>query len=767
MTAIELDPSELPIWMRRAQRRTDWGIVIVLAFALLTAWPLIFAPTLSTANDMENYMFRVSDYAATISEGRLYPRWSPNALDGYGAPIPNFYEPGAVYAAAVVNVLVTPDPLRAIRAVIIGALLLGTGTTYALVTRRSGAAAGIVAAALYGLSPYVSLTAPHLLGDFPGTVALGFIAMLMWATDRLMTDNRPQDFLLVCTASFVLLITDVPMAFAATLMALVFAAWHLLEGAPPRHLPQLILAMGVGALMGAFYWLPASLEQNSIAWLAERGQLVTPTVTLSTLLAPTRQVDPAALLPPPQLTLGWVRIAFAGASTMAVVAVQRRISFEALMLVVGVGIGAIMLVGFGEQTWLLGILTWCVACTVGALVPLRNRLSPAWQRFVLVAAIMTVISGSLPTFLLSNATTPLPTATGPSAQIRYEQRGFGVALLTPIDPIPTTMTATALPNRNLLESYETDNIERLNPNQLSSEVQVSTLDATGHQQRYQLFVASNRQLTFQQAYFPGWRATLNGEPLPVSAEPATGLLQVQFTRSTLGEVRVWLGTTPIRQASWVVSGCSALLALLITRVRYRRSVDAYRSIDLLTIAETRLLIVVLLLTGGLLAVVLQAPTALRAPRGSALQDTIATETRSDVGVGLLAYALDKPRYQPGDTLSLDLHWYTVRQTQQNYIAHVYLVSNIDDFRRVTSPPRNPGGYPTTRWTPNLYVTDTHRLALPATLGPGRYRIEVEMRPCSQPNCPADNRITFFGPNARVIGRTHVLPTTVIIEAAPE
>ncbi|MFN8565114.1 MAG: hypothetical protein U0703_26605 [Anaerolineae bacterium] len=84
---------DLPMWMQQAMRGTDWGVLIVLGFCLLLGWSFALQPGLPRTNASEHYVFRAADATQAFSEGRLYPRWSPYALGGYGAPIPSYYPP--------------------------------------------------------------------------------------------------------------------------------------------------------------------------------------------------------------------------------------------------------------------------------------------------------------------------------------------------------------------------------------------------------------------------------------------------------------------------------------------------------------------------------------------------------------------------------------------------------------------------------------------------------------------------------------------------
>src|SRR5262245_4284561 len=118
-TTIEILPQDLPDWMRRARQGIDWGLLLVVGFSLTIAMPFFAQSDLPHTNASENYVYRAADYAAALREGRLYPRWSANVFGGYGAPIPEYYPPGAGYLAALIQVLFTDDPILAVRMVYI------------------------------------------------------------------------------------------------------------------------------------------------------------------------------------------------------------------------------------------------------------------------------------------------------------------------------------------------------------------------------------------------------------------------------------------------------------------------------------------------------------------------------------------------------------------------------------------------------------------------------------------------------------------------
>ncbi len=305
MTTIERE--NLPLWMQKTLRRTDWGALIVIAFSLLAAWSFLLQSGLPRTNASEHYAYRAADTAAGFAEGRLYPRWSANVLGGYGAPIPNYTAPAAAYFPALIDTFVTNEATLAVRLVYVLAFVGAGAAVYAFVLRRSGAVAAVIAALLYVYSPYVGLTVPQLLGDLPGMIGLALIPALLWSVDRLLRVNRPSDVLIVGLITAGLAFTDLRALGIGWLIAIVLIEWN--HGAIRRS----ALALGSGAVgiaLAACFWLPALVEADAVR-MAARPRAIPFSLTLAGLLTPLRQLDPGALIAQPQFTLGIGITAFA------------------------------------------------------------------------------------------------------------------------------------------------------------------------------------------------------------------------------------------------------------------------------------------------------------------------------------------------------------------------------------------------------------------------------------------------------------------------
>ncbi len=748
MTIIERE--NLPLWMQKTLRGTDWGALIVIAFSLLAAWSFLLQSGLPRTNASEHYVYRAANTAAEFAEGRLYPRWSSNVLGGYGAPIPNYTPPGAAYFPALIDAFVTNEATVAVRLVYVLAFVGAGAAVYAFVLRRSSAVAGVIAALLYVYSPYVGLTVPHLLGDLPGMISLALIPALLWSVDRLLRVNRPSDPLIVGLITAGLAFTDPRALGIGWLIGVVIIAWN--HGAIRRS----TLALGggtIGVALAACFWLPALIEASAVQMIA-RPRAIPFTLTLAGLLTPLRQVDPGALIAQPQFTLGVGIAVFAVAGAVITFrAGVRRHSFHLLFLVLSVTLTAATLIVFAGEVWLLGAITLCWAITGSAVVHWnRSRLFSS-------ALVIAILAAAVPVWLVPLWNEP-PLDTSPAAQVEYEQQGYGIAGLPVGELLPTTLSPTLSANRTLLASYDDPPINKLVPD---VQAQVGVLEHGTHGDRFQVQAFAPLTLHVLTAAFPGWSAALNDQPLTLQTDES-GLIAMQIPGAAQGELDITLGTTPSRSAAWGITWLALISLIAITLRRSRTTSDSYEPLDLLDTGETRLFAAVLVIFAVTLALfaVPNAPIAAHAQSFSALDGSFTLDNSSDAGLEVLAYRLDSATQHPGSTLQLTLYWYTLRFLTDNYQVRVSLLDLTTGQYRLPTDLRQPGDYPTARWLPRAYVSDPYTIPIPDDFPSGEYSPALEVFACS-PTCDPDSRLTFFDRSGSTYGKVLVLPIVIHVE----
>lgn len=749
---VNIPAHELPDWMRQARRGVDWGILLVMGFCFIAAWPFIQNPTLPHTNASENFVYRTADYAEALREGRLYPRWSPNALGGYGAPIPNFYPPGAAYVAGVIQVLFTDDPVIAVRLLYILALCQAGGSLYVLVTRRASASAGILAAILFVFSPYLGLSAPHILGDLPGVLGLALIPTFLWAVDRCLVVERPLDSVLIALSIAALCLTSPRHMLVGLILASILTFWHVIT--THRHTPILSIVTStlVGIGIASFFWIPALLEQQVVVW---RSAMPTEPFKLSLggLVTPLSPIDPNEMVVTPQFTIGPLILTLVFLATFRF---SRSIRFQQTFLVSGFGIAVIAVSLLPFETWLLGPITMCLAIGASAALDWRAVLPAQWQRVILSVLIVVTWVTAQPIWLAQTTQETFgPTDT--VAQIRYEQQANRAAVLAPGEAIPTTLTALVTPNR--LSTGSSQTLNKLS----STNFQVSLLRHLSHSDHFQIRrILQASTVDVLTAYFPGWYAELSGRRIPLWSAPETGQIRIQVPVSSEGngELVIELGTTDLRTGSWIISWSMVAIALIITLRRARIIRRPFEDMILLTAEEARLIglpiacfVLILLLFAAPFS-----PFGLRSQSDLLANGALKIESRTDAGLNLLALRLPGNTYRRGEILDLTLYWQTRRFLDNNYGVKLYLSNTEDESRWAETTLRAPGYYPTGRWNTRQYVTDRYNILLPPDIQPGNYQIKLEV--CDR-NCSRE--LTFFDPSGQPQGTTFTLPTLIAIQ----
>ncbi len=756
---IDIPLEELPFWMRRARRGWDWGILLAAAFGLLAAWPFIAHPGLPRTNASENYVYLVEDYSDTLREGRLYPRWSPHVLSGYGAPIPHYFPPGAPYSAALVKVLFTNDAVRAVRVIFSSAFVIASVTLYMFVRRRSTAAAGLLAAILYIFNPYVGYTVPYIRGELAEFLALALLPVFLWSLDYLLSERRPKG-LIFCTVSITaLLLTHPQIALCGLLLALVLIVYHWSQGRQPAwRSAGISLLLGIG--LAAFFWLPAASEQNLVRWVERPTDLH---LTLTALFSPLKSLDLNELIPGPQFTLGTTSFLI---SLVAVIIILRGRLADGFHLLFLINAAALIALGLmiPEAVWLLGAAGLCLAVGSSVLTTLQAATPPRWQRIYTAGLLTVILVTSLPVL----RTPRWPAAFGsvePIDQITYEQQGFGIAVLPPGYSLPTTLPENAAPNRLLLSSYESGSINRVVPTQAVNRTQINLIAYESHRIRYQVTADTPSSVDLLTAYFPGWQTSAFDERVSLANDEQTGLMRLNIP-SMSGEVAIALGPTAIRQTAWGISA-AAFLVLLLIFLQRTRNFDEQEwmgvELNVLPVPEARLLSLIVVAFAFIILVFTSpvSPISLYDQPGHGLAETTQARYSTNVGLESLAHTIHNPVRHPGEMLELTLYWQALRTLPANYQVQISLVEADSEENVQRTQLRTPGQYPTSRWRTYLYVRDEYRIPLRTDLPAGDYRIGVEVFECS-PEC--SNRVTFFNISGQNIGRKLILPTPVSIEA---
>jgi hypothetical protein len=757
--ALSMD--DLPVWMRRAFRRNDWGILLAFVFAALIAWSFIVQTEIPRVNDLERYIFRAADTAAAISEGRLYPRWSSHVLDGYGAPFPHYTPPLPSYLPALIDVLFINDPVVAMRLLCFVAFITAGVSMYLLVARHLDAGAGLLASLLYLYNPVIGIIIPHVRGDIPALLVIALVPAFLLAVDHGLTAGRAFDTVIIGLLSAAIILTAGFLPFAvACVLTLAVVSRHV--QLPLQTRIRVILAISSGAALSAFYWLPALLEFDAVRWVSPGTSPPRPSVL--ELIQPFPMLDTNALRPTPPLSLG---VPLIGALLLACPFWFTRTKTRSTRIFAAFGFVLLMLWGaaFNFRFDLLASAILCFSFAASAVLNWRTRLPELAQRLYLPVLCIIVLISSIGVWLTPHWQPSLHQFDA-LAQIEFEQSGFGIAVQPPHQMLAVTLPENAPINPLVLSTYRAGNINRIELIRSTSALQFGTLQTTSHRTQFQVRSTADVQFRLLTAYFPGWQVTAATNSAVLQPEPSTGLMTIDVPSGT-NDITIELGSTEPRLAGWLIAAGGVLLIGALAYFSRRTTPILLDDHAPLSLEESRLIAIIAVTFAILLALFAFpfSPARIGTLPGRDLAGSTTLRIGSDAGLEAIAFQLNGHTLNRGSTLDLTTYWRTLRQLDFIYHARVSLLSRATGTPVTTGNLHVLGDYPTPRWLSDFYVQDRSWLVIPDDLPPGEYDLALEVFPCRVVEaCASQDRLSFFDATGVSLGRYLILTTQVTILA---
>jgi hypothetical protein len=790
------------------QARIILTVAVLLALTALAAGPFLARPGLPRNTDAELHVFRAAQLGEALRGGAGYVRWAPDLWYGYGYPIFNYYSPLTYYLVNLLT-LFGLDIVNAVKAVFILGLLGAAAGMYVLVRGNWGERAGGLAAAAYVFSPYVLFIDPHMRGDLAESVALALFPWLLWAF-QIPSDKSAHRQIGRSVIGVVLwaalILTHALMALVLSAILVAWMVWQLVLLRPGRQ--HLVLGIGywVFALgLSAIYWLPFILERNAVHLsVVGPGQFDFHNhfVAWRDLFAASPTLDLGATAPRYIRNLGLAQWLLALLVIPAILRCRREPRSRLLAFFV---LGSLFLI----------FLVLSPSAFVWERVPLMSFIQFPWRLLGPAAAMLAVCAGagvSSIKYQIPNVKCQIPNVkwaedgativawgvilvlalptlyppvwgnedwpTSPRGIIGVELQGRWLGTTSTGDFVPSTVKADPPANADLVASYDRGEVDKFDHTSLPQGANVSVVEHGPTHDRFtvsspQAFVA--RALTFD---FPGWRATVDKQPVPITPSDPHGFVTFPVPAGT-HDVRVEFGTTLPRTAGAVISVATLILLawLAIQGVtRGKAQVTCRKSQATPAIPNTQSsnlwIALVTLVMFALLKVELidRCETCFRvtSPPGQALAAQYKIDpqvTPSDLAhvITLLGFDLPQREVRAGGSFPLTLYWKATAPVPVNYQAFVHL-GNEPLWGQPLHDKLNPGDFATTRWPLDKYVWDDY--ATPYSIvrvkpdtPPGEYEIRVGLYTL------ADGvRAPVFDGTGKLAGDSIVLPIKIRVLA---
>ncbi len=213
-------------------------------------------------HDMPTLLSMMVEFDNAFRAGALYPRWLADANFGYGFPGFVFYPSGLFYLATFFHSVI--KNWYAVTFVVCVVALAASGIgLYALSRLYHGKAASAVAALLYMLFPY------HLLdlywrGAVPEFIGFAIMPMMLYFFLRVGNEGKLQHYAGLGFFYGIHLLTHLPVGYMFTYALAFYAFIWTLKKRDPKVAFRLACGMALGLLLSAVYWLPAALEGKYI-----------------------------------------------------------------------------------------------------------------------------------------------------------------------------------------------------------------------------------------------------------------------------------------------------------------------------------------------------------------------------------------------------------------------------------------------------------------------------------------------------------------------
>jgi len=589
-------------------------ILTFLALALLAipAASPFFLPGVPRTNDLTAHLYRTFFFGRTLAWGGWWPRWSPDQVFGYGYPVFNFFPSLFHLVTNGIHQFGLPL-LTAYRVNTYLHFLLAALGSYALgrVVFKSQMA-GWAAALVYTYSPYLLYDA-HVRGSGPETQALALLPWLVlalwrsgecgvgsaergvgsgeWGTWRksLVSNLQSPGWVLATAVLFAATFLSHPVVYQILIpigLWLLLRAWFgRKDGRFWSSLVGPVLGMGLGGLLVAFYWLPAFAEVGFVQADRSISQGYAYQSNFLSLLDMLRwphiPADPALVNPPvvralPVVGLLWAALILiwrwrkSGRETREVVVTWTAV----LLLCVWLITPSSQFVWDNFPLLRLTFYPWrllsMASLATAVLAALAMREIGDWRLEIgLSANLQSLVSSLLPPFFLTVLviTASIPWLYPPRNTLA-ETVDLAQALDDELPPylIGTTTLGEFLPQWVAelppQEPAKSDLIAEDNPDRLQpadgltwTRQSENPIDAV-----YEVTATRPLTITYGQFYFPGWRAWLDGAPLPITPSAPHGLITASVPAGD-HTLRFAFGATPARTAAWVISGL-ALAACL-------------------------------------------------------------------------------------------------------------------------------------------------------------------------------------------------------------
>jgi len=517
-----------------------WLVLVGLAVVLPTLWPLL-------RNDFFQmhdftHVARLVELDAALKAGQIPPRWAPDFGWGYGMPLFHFYGPLPYYLAELLYKISVPA-VWAIKAVFALNYFFGFYFMYLWAREHWGKIGGLISALAFVYLPYRAVEF-YVRGALGELTAMTLIPLLFYAL------KKRRLILAALAWTGIFLSHNVIALFSLGFVGLYFL-WHF------KNWRQWLIVSGLTLGLSAWFVVPAFFEKN----LTVVDNLTGGYSHYSLHFIYLRQLwqrtwgyggSILGLEDGLSFQLGWPHLLL----ILPALFLWRRLTWLWLSLIVAIFMmtfhskfiwDAIPILALAQFPWrLLAIAATLVAFFAGAVFSLRD-----WgifqSRSVLELVVIAIIVLNIGYFR--------PQKFSPVDDYYYTDRQRIANEMSYIlaDYLPKTANTPSPLRVDWFETEATVSGVMVKPGSFAAD----------------LAATRSAQFNFNQYYFPGWQANLDGQAVSLGVEPSIGRVNLIVPEGD-HHLKISLTKTPIQRWSDIISLLS-LSGLVFYYARNRRT----------------------------------------------------------------------------------------------------------------------------------------------------------------------------------------------------
>ncbi|MBA2448207.1 MAG: hypothetical protein H0V51_09290 [Chloroflexi bacterium] len=581
-------------------------VAALSAFALIPLTPAHFF----ASSDGLYHIYRAMEVYRCLQSGVLICRWMPDQFLGYGTPLLNLYSPAVYYVIAAFHALGL-GWVNATKASMAVFMVFSGLAAYGYATDFLSRRAALLVAVVYVYVPYHLVNA-YYRGDLPEFFAMAWFPAILWAFGRLVRPGpirrRLPYFAAAALCYAGLILTHNLSAYIYTGVLVLYCAFLLLRGlveesGTPRHaLRAAALLLGATILaygLTAYLSLPAIFEKH----LVQLDGLLY--VSHADHFPTLQQIMPNHLIhtygiifpesPEYAYKMGLVQVVLGGLGAVVALLFYRGFPFRARgEAAISVFVFAVAfwfarpeslwawdwvpLLPYAQFPWrFLLLMALPTSVLTGFLVDL---FAERWRAYVapllIVFTLLTNTLGLRP--IMANAVDgDVDLAESTRFELMYHLLGTTVAG----EYIPIWVEEKPFISPEALAIVLGRPSPAVHVPTSDPRVTVERLDKGSDEQTYRADSPVEGRIVLNTAYFPGWRATIDGAPTDIEITDPEGLIAL---RVPPGQHLVGLQfeDTPIRTLGERISLFSLVMLLAVLTLawvrppaRIRRSVGAH------------------------------------------------------------------------------------------------------------------------------------------------------------------------------------------------